>query len=139
LFNRRDHPSCIAPIGTARMRGLGEIDLMQPNVIWGRRRCMGLKLCNWNAAWQMQSIGEKNHWDASANFFLRSQKYLNPNARWIAAGYCKGQACGLIFYQQSTCINNQISKRQIPCLLGLNFIKAPSHSALMIDDICAGA
>ena len=77
------------------MRGLGEIDLMQPNVIWGWRCRIGLKQRDWNVPRQMPLIGKKDHRDLCANLFLRGSKYFKPNASGIAAGDGKGRACGL--------------------------------------------
>ena len=119
FFNRRDYPSRIARVGTARMRGLGKIDLMQPNVIWGRRRSLGLKQYHWNAGRQVPPIGKKNQWNITAQFFLRGQKYLNSNACRISSGDGKRQASGVILCQQSTCTKSEISKRQVSNLLGL--------------------
>ena len=119
LFNRRDYPSRIAWVGTARMRGLGKINLTQPNVIWGRRRSLGLKQCHWNAGRQVPPIGKKNQWNITAQFFLRGQKYFNTNACRIFAGDGKRQTSGDILCQQSTCTKNEISKRQVSNLLGL--------------------
>ena len=121
------------------MRRLGEVDLMQPNVIWRRGRRIGLKQRDRNTLRKMPLIGKKNHRDVTANFCLRGYKYFHPDARRITAGDGKGRLCGLICHQQSTCTKNQISKRQVPRLLGLKFWKPPPQSALMIDDICTGA
>ena len=105
------------------MRGLGEIDLMQPNVIWGWRCRIGLKQRDWNVPRQMPLIAKKDHRDLCANLFLRSSKYFKPNASGIAAGDGKGRAYGLICNHQSTCTKNQISKRQEPILLDLKLCK----------------
>jgi hypothetical protein len=92
---------------------------MQPNVIWVRWGSLGLKQCHWNAGRQVPPIGKKNQWNITAQFFLRSQKYLNANACRISAGDGKRQASGVILYQQSTCTKNEISKRQVSNFLGL--------------------
>jgi hypothetical protein len=101
------------------MRGLGKIDLTQPNVIWGRRRSLRLKQCHWNAGRQVPPIRKKNQWDITAQFFLRGQKYFNANASRVSAGDGKRQASEVILCQQSTCTKNEISKRQVSNLLGL--------------------
>jgi hypothetical protein len=119
LFNGRNDPGRIARIWAARMRGLGEIYVMQPYVICWRRCRIGLKQRDRNVPRQMPLIGKKDHRDLGANLFLRSSKYFKPNASGIAAGHGKGRVCGLICHHQSTCTKNQISKRQEPSLLDL--------------------
>jgi hypothetical protein len=114
------------------MRRLGEVDLMQPNVIWRRGRRIGLKQRDRNTLRKMPLIGKKNHRDVTANFCLRGYKYFHPDARRITAGDGKGRLCGLICHQQSTCTKNQISKRQVPRLLGLKFCK--TTTAIGVND-----
>ena len=101
------------------MRRLGEVDLMQPNVIWRRGRRIVLKQRDRNTLRKMPPIGKKNQWNITAQFFLRGQKYFNANASRVSAGDGKRQASGVILCQQSTCTKNEISKRQVSNFLGL--------------------
>jgi hypothetical protein len=96
------------------MRGLGKIDLMQPNVIWGRGRSLGLKQCHWNAGRQVPPIGKKNQWDITASSFCAARNISIPMPAGSPQVTARGKRVWLFCHQQSTCTKNEISKRQVP-------------------------